>query len=141
MMLGTFPFELIVTPELVVVVSEQASGIRHIYTDGRGHGPAGKRSNTGDSVGRWEGDALVVETTGMAASGTVVMGLPHSDQLRVTERFRKTAPDALEYTVTVEDPKVLTRPATGVRTFEHHADVKITEFVCQGAFSGSSFTF
>jgi hypothetical protein len=93
---------------------------RIVPTDGRPHRPAHLRSMTGDSVGRWEGDTFVVDTTnyndkGMIATASTsgrMRGVPQSEALHVVERFRLADPNTIVYTVTVEDPNIFTRPWT-----------------------------
>lgn len=131
MMLNLYPIEVIATPDLIVTVHESNRGIRHIYMDGRANNPNGKRNNTGFSTGRWEGDTLVVQTTGLPANGTITTGAPHSDQLRITERIRMTGPDLMENTITAEDPKALVKPIAVKRVYKRHAEFVIGEYACQ----------
>ena len=72
----------------------------------------------GHSIGRWDGDTLVVDTTGFNGWTRLdTVGHPHSDALRLTQTFRRTDADHIAYTVTVDDPKMYTRPWTNERTF------------------------
>ena len=106
-----FPFQIVHTPKYVAIVSEYARALRIIYTDGSNH-PAGPLEFwMGDSRGRWEGDTLVADVihfndqTWFDKAGNF-----HSDALHLVERFTLTGPDHISYEVTVEDPKVFTRP-------------------------------
>jgi hypothetical protein len=107
--------QIVSTPKFVVMLTETFHGFRLIPTDGRPHRDEVPPSYRGDSVGKWEGDTLVVETknftddTWMSAEGRVS---PHSDQLRIVERYRRTNMNTLEIEATVYDPKVLTGPWT-----------------------------
>jgi hypothetical protein len=107
--------QIIATPAFVVMLSETFHGYRVVPTDGRAHREEVPPSYRGDSVGRWDGDVFVVETknftddTWMWAEGRVS---PHSDQLRIVERYRRVNQDTLEIEATVYDPKVLTGPWT-----------------------------
>jgi hypothetical protein len=84
----------------------------------------------GDSVGRWEGDTLIVDTIGYNDK-TVVGGFRHTEALHTVERFRRTA-DALELDVTLEDPSVFVAPWTERRVFRYMPELKkIGEFVCE----------
>jgi hypothetical protein len=102
-----------ITPEETTIV-DTINGIRHIYTDGRSH-PAPEElwpTRVGDSVGRWEGDTLVVDTVAIKPK---LMPLPFvaiemSDQLRIIERMRMVGPDLLQDELTMEDPVALTEP-------------------------------
>lgn len=106
-------FEWLVTPEEVTIV-DTINGIRHIYTDGRSHPPADELWPTrmGDSVGRWEGDTLVVDTVAVkpeilpAGSAPVQM----SDELHFVERMRMVSHDELQVEFKMEDPVALVAP-------------------------------
>lgn len=103
-------FQIFQTPKYVAITYEYAHTYRLIYTDGSPH-VEGIEFWMGDSRGRWEGDALVVDVkhfndkTWFDASGN-----HHSEALHVVERYTRTAADKLEYEATIEDPKVFTRP-------------------------------
>lgn len=107
--------QIVATPKFVVFLTETFHGFRLVPTDGRPHSEDVPPSYRGDSVGRWEGDVFVVETknfnddTWMWAEGR---SSPHSDQLRIVERYRRTDKNTLEIEATVTDPKVLTAPWT-----------------------------
>jgi hypothetical protein len=106
-------FEWRVTPEETTIV-DTINGIRHIYTDGRSHPPADELwpTKAGDSVGHWEGDALVVDTVAVKPDillpGMVMVRM--SDQLHFVERFRMVNPDELHDAFTLDDPVALTKP-------------------------------
>jgi hypothetical protein len=107
--------QIVATPKFVVFLTETFHAFRIVPTDGRAHREEVPPSNRGDSVGKWEGDVFVVETknfndaTWMWAEGRVS---PHSDQLRIVERYRRPNKNTLEIEATVYDPKVLTAPWT-----------------------------
>jgi hypothetical protein len=107
--------QIITTPKFVVMLTETFHGYRLIPTDGRPHREDVPPSYRGDSVGRWEGDVFVVDTrnftddTWMSAEGRVS---PHSDALRIVERYRRVDKNTLEIEAVVTDPKVLTGPWT-----------------------------
>jgi hypothetical protein len=107
--------QIVATPNFVVMMAETYHGYRLIPTDGRPHRAEVPPSYRGDSVGRWEGDVFVVDTknftddTWIWAEGRAS---PHSDQMRVVERYRRTNRNTLEIDATVEDPKMLTKPWT-----------------------------
>jgi hypothetical protein len=108
-----FVGQIVQNAKFVTILTETYHSFRLIPTDGRPHRDDVPPSYRGDSVGRWEGDTLVVDTTNftdrnwMHAEGLVSF---HSDALRIVERFRRVAGNLLEIEASVEDPKVLTRP-------------------------------
>lgn len=107
--------QIVATPQFVVMLTETFHAYKLIPTDGRPHREEVPPSRRGDSVGRWDGDVFVVETknftddTWMWAEGRVS---PHSDQLRIVERYRRVDRNTLEIEATVHDPGVLTGPWT-----------------------------
>ena len=109
-------YRIVQSPEYVAIQMEKIHDVRMIPLDGRPHIPSSFRHYLGDSRGRWEGDTLVVETTNFHPQGNPMGGYRMlSDQnLRLVERFRRTGPDALEYTFTVDNPTMWTRPWTAM---------------------------
>ena len=113
------PYKIVQTPKLVVVLSEgNTHSFRRVFLDGRAHNlDLEPNSWTGDSIGKWEGDTLVVDTVGFNdRSWLDDTGKPHSDELHVVERYRRPEPGRLEIQYTIEDPKFLARPYTFTRT-------------------------
>ena len=104
--------QIIQTPKFVVFLSETNPSFRIIPTDGRAHRDDQPPSSRGDSVGHWDGDTLVVDTTNysdknwMHAEGEVSF---HSDALHIVERYHRINKDTMEVEATIEDPKVLTK--------------------------------
>lgn len=106
---GPFPFELDQTRDVIVIRYEYYDQVRLIYMDGRGH-PAADVPHTkmGHSIGRWDGDELVVDTTHIAASTITNNGLDHSDGIHMVERYKLSADgNRLLATQWFEDPEVL----------------------------------
>ena len=105
--------QIVATPKFVVMLTETYHGFRLVPTDGRPHREEVPPSYRGDAVGRWDGDVFVVEIknfnddTWIWAEGR---SSPHSDQLRIVERYRRIDSNTLEIEATVSDPKVLTAP-------------------------------
>jgi hypothetical protein len=103
--------QIVATPKFVVMLTETFHGFRLVPTDGRPHREEVPPSYRGDAVGRWDGDVFVVETknftddTWIWAEGRVS---PHSDALRVVERYRRVDANTLEIEATLHDPKMLT---------------------------------
>jgi len=133
------PRKIIQTPALIIIEYEANYGIRHIYLDGRQLPPQGEPQPWwyGYSVGRWEGDDLVVETNNLrgAEDGPYdgwldVNGSPYTNGARFIERFRRKNYGHLQIDLTVEDPKAYSRPWT-VRVDQRLlSDQELIEFVC-----------
>jgi len=107
------PQEWVQTPDRLVILFEQMSHYRIIYTDGHPHAEDARDypSWMGHSIGRWEGDVLVVDTIGIDdRSWLDSRGFEHSDQLHVVERYEKVSADTLRLTFTVEDPVFFAEP-------------------------------
>lgn len=103
-------FQIVQTPKYVVIMYEYSHTNRIVYTDGSRH-VEGIDFWMGDSRGRWEGDALVVDVANFNDQTWFDMaGNFHSEALHVVERYTRTGPGTLQYDVTIEDPKVFTRP-------------------------------
>ncbi len=122
-------YQIFQTRDHVVILAEMIHDARIIPLNGRPHPPASLRFWMGDSVGRWEGDSLVVETTNFSEK-TNYRG--SAENLRLVERFRRTAPDILMYQVTVDDPTVFTRPWT-IELPTRRSEGEIYEYACHEA--------
>jgi hypothetical protein len=131
-------YEIIQIPGYVVIVYEMIHETRIIPLDGRPHVGANIRMWAGDSRGRWEGNTLVVETTNFNDKGVIassaaagrLRGIPHSDELRVVERFTRISEDVINYSATVTDPKVYTAPWTVALPLNRDPAYKIYEYAC-----------
>jgi hypothetical protein len=126
------PRKMIQTPGLIVITYEANYGVRYIFMDGR---PLpGKEAQPwwyGYSVGRWDGDTLVVTTTGFRDGGWLdIIGNPLTDAATLTERFRRPNYGTLEIDVTVDDPKAYTRPWTVRVNQRILLDTELMEFIC-----------
>jgi hypothetical protein len=128
-----FPFQIFQTPGKITMLFEYVHATRPIYTDGTPH-PSGHIDWwLGDSRGRWEGDTLIVDDvdfndeTWFDRSGNF-----HSDQLHLVERFTPLDADHITYEVTVEDPKVFTRPwRMSMILYRHReANLQLLEYEC-----------
>lgn len=127
------PRKIIQTPEVIVMLYEGNAGVRQIFTDGR-LSPDNDPLPWwyGYSVGNWEDDTLVVETTHLRDGGWLdYNGSPLTDEATITERFRRVNYGKMEIDVTIDDPKAYTEPFT-VRV-EHRImpDTSLIEFVCE----------
>jgi hypothetical protein len=126
-----YPMEFLLTPGLVTIVIEAYTQVRHIYTDGRPLPADPDLKFHGTSVGRWEGDTLVVETIGFSPLTELAANVPHGDTMKIVERFRLTDHDTMSIETTITDPDVLTAPYTTTRTLKRHRNWTISEYVCQ----------
>lgn len=128
-----YPFEIMQTPGRVTLLYEYDSVVRRIPV-APGAQPAIDPDNAsyyGDSTGHWEGDALVIETVNIRADTQVdFSGLPHSDALRITERWRRRDASTLENQITLTDPKAYAEPFTVTRLYKARPKWKISEYVC-----------
>jgi hypothetical protein len=118
-------YQIVQTKDEVVILVEMVHDVRHIRLAGT-HPPANVRLWMGDSVGHWEGETLVVETTNMRPDDTFRGGSP--DQ-KVIERFTRVAPDKIVYRWTVEDPATFTQPIVGEEAFGP-AKGQVYEYAC-----------
>ena len=125
-------FKIVQTPGLIVMMLEVDSvASRQIYLDGRKLPPDPEPLWYGYSVGKWEGDTLVVETSGFNDKSWLdSMGHPHSAAMRVTERYRRRDFGHLDAEITIDDPKMYTRPFTIKVTHQLQADTDILEYFC-----------
>ena len=127
-----FPFQIVQTPKKILVAYEFASTSRVIRLDRPGT-EALAPSWMGYSLGRWEGETLVVDVTAQVADTWFdSSGNFHSEELRVEERYTAIGPNALHYEVTIEDPKVFTRPwKMSMPLYRRlEANAQILEFKC-----------
>src|SRR5688572_9887242 len=106
--------------------------LRIIFMDGRAHPPDLAPSNLGHSVGRWEGDTLIVDTIGFNEKFWMDRhGLPHTERLHLTERFTRINPGTLQYEVTVDDPGAYTATWTTGLLLRWSPGQEVFEYVCQ----------
>ena len=133
------PFEIIQTPGRVLISYEYQQLLRAVYTDGRPHRDDLAASWMGDSIGRWDGDTLVVESVNFNENTWIDRrGVPHSDQLRVEERFSINDSGQLTIDITVDDPIAFTEPWSGRKVFDP-VSWTIEEFVCLDNLSFQEF--
>ena len=136
-MQGPFPIEIFQGTELTVIRMEYFDMTRVIFTDGRQHLPAdGPHTKTGDSVGRWDGDTLVVETTHLKESTITNNGLDHGRNIRVIERFRLSADrKQLLSTQEFEDPDVLENRGARFITWDRGDGDHVHAYDCDPSFA------
>lgn len=125
-----FPWEIVHARDRVIMIFE-VQILRQIFTDGRGHPKELEPTYMGDSVGKWEDDALVIDTVGLNDKTWLdANGLPHSDALHVVERLRRINHDTLRADFTIDDPKAFTKPWSVEKFFDLKPDWHIKEYVC-----------
>jgi hypothetical protein len=106
-----FPFEIVQTAGMTTVLFEIDHTFRRIFTDGRGHPKGQDTTWYGDSIGRYEGNTLTVDTTGVSERSWLdTAGHQHSDKLHIAETFVKTDADNIKWTVTFDDTVYFTKP-------------------------------
>ena len=126
-----FPIEIIQAPKRVAILFEAWNVFHVVPTDGRGFPKDTEPTWIGTSIGRWEGDTLVVETKGFNGKTNLdTVGHPHSDQLHLTQRFTRSDERHIAYEVTIDDPVTYTRPWKNARTFTLRPDWEIMEYSC-----------
>ena len=128
---GPFPMEILVSEGQVTIIQEAYNQVRRIYLD-RPQLPLDEIEPGfyGRSVGHWEGDTLVVDTIGVKES-VEFRNVPHTLDMRITERIRLAEPDVLIDEITIEDPAVLTEPWHMTFTFSRLDDYEMMEYVCE----------
>jgi hypothetical protein len=146
--LGLFPIEILEARDRLIIKPENIALPRRIYLDGRGHPPADELEPSwmGHSIGRWEGDVLVVDTIGTNGRTRGMNGvgsnarvsvddakprLPVSDQLHLVERLRLVADgEVLEDEMTIIDPKAYTAPIVVKHYWQRRPDIEVLEYFC-----------
>ena len=126
--------KIIPTAQVTVFLYETAANLafRQVFTDGRPLPEISEHTWLGYSIGKWEGDTFVVETTGLKDGGWLdtLKARPHSDALRVTERLRRTDFGHMELTITINDPKAYIKPWTVKTELNLVADGELLEGSC-----------
>ena len=128
----TSPWKIVETPGLTLILYESRTIFRQIFTDGR---PLPKDPNPtwqGYSVGKWDGDTFVVETTGFNGKGWLdTNGHPVTDALHVIERYRRKDFGHMDVEITIDDPKAYTKPWTIHENPELQPDTELLEYICE----------
>lgn len=145
---GPFAQQWIQTPTQIAVLYEWFRTWRQIPLDGRPHPKDVDLTWFGDAVGKWEGDTLVIDTVGLKAwtmDETVnefpsndpkskqprIAGRWHSDALHVIERIKYTTPMSASYDITIDDPKIFTKPWTWNSSMNLHPNWQLLEMICE----------
>jgi len=135
-----YPVEIVQTSERLVMLFEYDIVYRIVYLDGRGHPEDLVPTWMGHSIGQWEGDTLVVHTTGFnGRSWLDRVGHPYSEELQLTERFRRVDANTLQVDLTFHDPKTYTRDWTGQKNFSLEPSWELKEYVCDDNYTFDEF--
>jgi hypothetical protein len=127
-----FPMKIVQTPNLVVILYEYETIYRQIFTDGRGLPADPNPTWMGYTIGQWDGDTLVAATAGFNDRTTLDLGgHPHTEALRVTERFHRRDAGHIDLEVTLEDPKAYTRSWTLPVELDLIPDGELIEYFCE----------
>jgi hypothetical protein len=131
MMQAMFPMEVLETPGQITIIQEAYNQVRRIYLDEPALEPEDAEPLfAGHSVGRWEGDTLVVETVGIK-DYVQFRGVPHSPGMRIVERIRLLDESFMENQITIVDPEYLTEPWSWTWLYRRWPGYKIQEYVCE----------
>lgn len=132
MLVPNSPFKIVQTAGETVILYEEFNHFRQIFTDGRAFPPEASPSWFGYSIGRWDGDVFVADTVGFNdKSWFDDPGHPHSEALRITERFRRLDFGHLSVEITFDDPKAYTKPWSVVIPFNLLPDTELIESICE----------
>ena len=131
---GGGPFKVLQTPGVTALLYESLAGLifRQVFTDGRPRPASDVPAWLGYSLGRWESDTFVIETTGFRDGGWLdtAKAHPNSDALHVTERFRRQDFGHMELSVTIDDPKAYLKPWTVKAALRLQPDTELLESFC-----------
>jgi hypothetical protein len=131
-MLPATPFKIVHTPGVTLILYEQESRFRQVFTDGRRLPVEPNPTWLGYSVGHWDGSTFVVETSGFNDRTWLDdSGHPHTDAMRTTERFRRRDFGHMEMEIMIDDPKAYTRPWSITIPFALLPDTELIENICE----------
>ena len=123
-------FQILHLPDQVLMLFEYEHAVRRIYMDGREHPDGYPPGWMGHSIGRWDGDTLVVDTVALNDRTWIDrIGTPHSDALHVVERIQRPTDETLEIDFTFQDPKAFTRPWEGKKDYLLRPNLEMLEHV------------
>jgi len=131
MLARDYPWKIVQAPGVILTLYDESLHYRQILTDGRALPVDPAPTWFGYSIGKWDGDTLVVDTMGFNDETWLDDGgHPHTDALHVTERFRRRNVGTMDIDITIDDPKAYTKPWTATVRFELLPDTELTEHVC-----------
>jgi hypothetical protein len=137
--INPLPYKIVQRPDTIALLWEgNTHSYRRFFLDGRAHNlDIEPESWTGQSIGKWENDTLVVDTVGFNDKTWLdATGKPHSDAMHLTERYRRPDLGHLNVELTIEDTKALTKPYTFTRVFTLAPGWELQEYVCQAILDG-----
>lgn len=124
--------KLVQTPDLLIFLHESRTIYRQVFTDGRPLPKDAQPTWMGYSIGRWEGDTLVVETIGQNGKTWLDMrGLPGTESMRVIERYTRPSIGRINIDVTIDDPKAYTKPWSVKLSWRLEPDTDLIESICE----------
>lgn len=126
---GPLLYKIVQTPALFLTVAEDVVAVRQVFLDGRGHPKDLNPTWMGHSIGRWEGDTLVIDTVGMNDKSWLNI-YPHTEQLHLVERYRRPDFAHLQVDITIEDPGAFTAPWTIHSVWNLAPGEEIGEYIC-----------
>jgi hypothetical protein len=127
-----YPFEFLQVPGRAIMFFEYGHFVRQIFTDGREHVKDANPTWMGDSIGKWEGDTLVVDSTGFNDETWLdVAGHPHSEALHIVERMRRVDHDTLLIDIAIDDTQAYTAPIKTQRKYILKPGWNIMEYICE----------
>jgi hypothetical protein len=129
-LIGSGVYKLVQTPALLIVIFKDLIGYRQIFLDGRAHPKDADPSWLGHSIGHWEGDTLVVDTTGLNDRSRLLL-YPHTESLHLVERYRRRDQRHLEVQTIIEDPETFVRPWKTEADLSLALDQEVLEYVCE----------
>jgi hypothetical protein len=131
MMTATFPMEILQSRGQITIIEEAYTQVRRILMDRPQQAIDDIEPGFyGHSVGRWEGDTLVVDTIGIKES-VRYQNVPHSKEMRIAERMRFVAPDVLWNEITITDPTAFEKPWTFTFAYQRMKDYTLLEYICE----------
>ena len=135
-----YPMEMVQTSTRLAMLFEYDINYRLVYLDGRGHPKDLDPTWMGHAIGKWEGDTLVVHTTGFNGKSWLDrVGHPYSEELELTERIRRVDNETLQVDMTFHDPKTYTRDWTGQKIFKLRPTWELKEYACDDNYTFDDF--
>jgi hypothetical protein len=126
-----YPFRFVQTPQYIAIIYEGGSQtFRQIFMDGRKHSQFAEELWNGESIGHWDGDTLVVETIGFNDKTWIdAAGVPHTTEMKVTERIRRLDAENMEIVSIIDDPRMYSKP-WGFTTYPKKLNGELLEYIC-----------
>lgn len=126
-----YPIEFIIQPQRTTILIETYSAVRRIYTDGRKLPEDPDLWFNGHSVGRWEGDTLVINTVGISPQVTLTEGIKATEKTVMKERIRRLSDTILQDEITITDPTLFAEPFVITQKYTRKPDWEMREYICE----------